>query len=203
MSPSSLLLFALVFGLACASPGPAIAALVARVLGRGTAGATSMCAGLLIGDLIWLACAVFGLALLAATMQPLFLLLKWAGVLYLLWLAFKLWTAPAEDSLNAAPTRGDGGRLLFAGLAIALANPKTMLFYMALLPTLIDVQDAGAAGFGQLSAVVTLVYGAVLAGYVMLAARARRLFSSPRARRRLNRGTGAVMGGAALAIATR
>jgi threonine/homoserine/homoserine lactone efflux protein len=203
MTLSALLIFALAFALACASPGPTIAALVARVLGRGTAGAPSLCAGLLLGDLLWLAAAVFGLSLIATTLQPVFLMLKWAGVAYLLFLAYKLWTAPVNAPINAQPVKGEGLKLFATGLSIALGNPKTMLFYLALLPTLVDLRHVSALGFMELAGVVAVVYGAVLAGYVLLAARARKAFTSPRAMRIVNRTTGAVMGGAAVAIASR
>jgi threonine/homoserine/homoserine lactone efflux protein len=203
MTLSALLIFAVAFALACASPGPTIAALVARVLGRGTTGAPSLCAGLLLGDLLWLAAAVFGLSLIATTLQPVFLVLKWAGVAYLLFLAYKLWTAPANAPINAPPVKGEGLKLFATGLSIALGNPKTMLFYLALLPTLVDLQHVSGLGFLELAGVVAVVYGAVLAGYVLLAARARRAFTSPRAMRIVNRTTGAVMGGAAVVIASR
>ena len=203
MEITALLVFALVFGVACASPGPTIAALVARVLGKGLAGAPALCFGLLTGDLIWLACAVFGLAALAELFQPLFLLIKYLGAAYLLYLAWRLWTAPAVQPINAVPAKGDAIKLFFGGLALALGNPKTMLFYLALLPTVISLSDLSWIGFGQLFAVVALVYGVVLCAYTLLAVRARSAFSSARAMRIVNRATGTVMAGAAVAVATR
>jgi threonine/homoserine/homoserine lactone efflux protein len=172
MDLATLLAFAAIFAVACASPGPTIAALVARVLGRGLAGAPAFCAGLLLGDLVWLAVAGLGLAVLAQTMQPVFAALKYAGAAYLLWLAWKLWTAPAVPGADAPPVRGEGARLLAAGLAIALGNPKTMLFYLALLPTLVDLAGLPLLGFLELGGVVAAIYAAVLFGYVTLAARA-------------------------------
>ena len=197
------LAFAAIFAVACASPGPTIAALVARVLGRGLAGAPAFCAGLLIGDLVWLAVAGLGLAVVAQTMQPLFAVLKYAGAAYLLWLAWKLWTAPAVPAGDAPPVRGEGWRLAAAGLAIALGNPKTMLFYLALLPTVIDLAHLPLGGFLALGGIVAVVYAAVLCGYVTLAARARRLFRSARAMQAVNRTTAGVMAGAAVAVASR
>jgi threonine/homoserine/homoserine lactone efflux protein len=203
MDLATLFAFAAIFAVACASPGPTIAALIARVLGRGLAGAPAFCAGLLIGDLVWLAAACFGLAVVAQTMQPVFAALKYAGAAYLLWLAWKLWTAPAAPASDMPPVRGEGIRLLAVGLAIALGNPKTMLFYLALLPTLIDLADLPVSGFLALGAVVAAVYAAVLFAYVTLAARARRLFRSARAMQAVNRSTATVMAGAAVAVATR
>ena len=78
-----------------------------------------------------------------------------------------------------------------------------MLFYLALLPTVVSLSDLSWVGFGQLVAVVALVYGVVLCSYTLLAARARGLFRSARAMRIVNRSTGTVMAGAAVAVATR
>jgi threonine/homoserine/homoserine lactone efflux protein len=65
MTSASFFVFAAAFAVACATPGPSITALVARVLGRGPAGAGMLCVGLVIGDLVWLSCAAFGIAALA------------------------------------------------------------------------------------------------------------------------------------------
>lgn len=95
MDLTAIMLFAGALLVAAASPGPGIAALVARVLGRGLPGATAFTAGLIIGDLVWRAVAVLGLAALAQTFHGVFLVIKYGGAAYLAWLAWKMWTAPA------------------------------------------------------------------------------------------------------------
>ncbi|MBW8728652.1 MAG: LysE family translocator [Inquilinus limosus] len=203
MDPSTLLIYAVTLGVACAVPGPTTAALVARVLGRGSRGALAFCAGLMAGDLLWLSATALGLAMLAATMQPVFAVIKYAGAAYLLYLAWRLWTAPPAAPAEAPPVRGEGLRLFLTGISVCLGNPKTTLFYLALLPTIIDLRHMTLIGFGEIAATLVVVYGAVLAAYVVLALRARRMFRSPRALKAINRGTGAVMAGAAVAVATR
>ena len=205
MTLASLLVFTLAFTVACASPGPSIVTLVARVVARGPAGAPAFALGLLIGDLVWLAVAVLGLAVIAATFQTVFLAIKYLGCAYLLWLAWKLWTVPALalDAGIVAPERREGWRLVGAGLALALGNVKTMTFYLALLPALVGLQGIGTSGFLLLAAVIVVVYGAVLAGYIVAAARARRLFASARAVRAVNRVAAAAIAGAAAVVATR
>ncbi|WP_395673299.1 LysE family translocator [Inquilinus sp.] len=200
MDASTLLIYAVTLGVACAVPGPTT---VARVLGRGSRGALAFCAGLMAGDLLWLSATALGLAMLAATMQPVFTVIKYAGAAYLLYLAWKLWTAPPAAPAEAQPVRGEGLRLFLTGISVCLGNPKTTLFYLALLPTIIDLQHLTWIGFGEIAATLVVVYGAVLAAYVVLALRARRMFRSPRALKVINRGTGAVMAGAAVAVAAR
>jgi threonine/homoserine/homoserine lactone efflux protein len=203
MSLHSLLIFAATYALACAFPGPTVTALVARVMGKGTRGAPAFCLGLLIGDLIWVASAVFGLALLAALFQPVFVAIRYLGAAYLLFLAWKLWTAPVTAPEESRAGGGEGIKLFLGGLALTMGNPKTMLFYLALLPTLVDLSHVTAGGFVEIALAVSVIYSLVLTGYVLLAARARRAFRSSRAMRIMNRVTGGVMAGAAVAVVTR
>lgn len=203
MTLATLLIFAGVFGAAAASPGPTVAALVARVLGRGRRGILPFCLGLVAGDLLWLAGAVLGLGMVVTLFQPVFVALKYLGAAYLLFLAWKLWTAPVVAAADANPPKGEGPRLFLGAIAVVSGNPKTMLFYFALLPTVLPLGRIAAADFAVLAATVVIVYGAILVAYVLAADRARRAFASAVARRRINRATGAVMAGAAVAVATR
>ena len=204
MDVTALAVFASALLVAAASPGPAIAAIVARVLARGTAGAFSFAAGLALGDVVWLTLAVLGLAVLAQTFAAVFLAVKYAGAAYLLYLAWKLWSAPARAVDVAADTSGvKPWRLFSAGLAVTMGNPKVMVFYLALLPNIIDLTHVTFGGWVALVVVTLSVLTVVFGSYIALAARSRRLFTSPRAMRLVNRGTGAVMASAAVAIATR
>jgi threonine/homoserine/homoserine lactone efflux protein len=204
MDPAGLLLFSSALFIAAASPGPGIAAIVARVLGRGPKGAVAFSIGVALGDVVWLSFAILGLAALAQTFHGVFLLIKYLGAAYLLVIAYKLWTAPAtRQELEATVKAEHPAKLFLAGLAVTMGNPKVMVFYLALLPTFIDLTQITMLGFAELALAALTVLGVVFAGYIVLAARARRLFTSPRAIRILNRTTGTVMAGAAAAVAAR
>ena len=204
MDLAGLLVFATALFLAAASPGPSVAAIVARVLGRGTSGAVAFTAGVAVGDVVWLTIAVVGLASVAQTFHGVFVIIKYLGAAYLLYLAWKLWTAPvAAHAVVADAGREHPAKLFLGGLAVTMGNPKVMVFYLALLPTLLDVARVTVLGYAELVGVTLGVLALVFATYIVLAARARRLIASPRAMRLVNRGTGAVMAGAAAAIAAR
>ena len=94
-------------------------------------------------------------------------------------------------------------RLFFAGLAVTLGNPKVVAFYLALLPTLIDLPRVGLFGYVELAGISVVILTAVFGAYVLAAARARTLFRSPRAMRLLNRAGGTMMAGAAVAVAAK
>lgn len=203
MDLAGLLLFATALLVAAASPGPGIAAIVARVLGRGTKGAVAFSAGLAIGDVVWLSCAIVGLTAIAQAFHGVFVVLKFAGAAYLLYLAYRLWTQPVAAQDAALGPDEHPARLFLAGLAVTLGNPKVMVFYLALLPTLLDLSRVTVLGYSELVLVTLLVLSVVFTGYVLLAASARKVLASPRAIRTVNRGTSVIMAGAAAAIASR
>lgn len=200
MDWSALLSFTAIFALAAALPGPGIAAIVARALGSGTRASLPMIAGFVLGDIFYLSAAAFGLAVLAQQFGTVFLVVRYLGAIYLIYLAYRLWTAPADGSVEVSETRGSGYKLFLSGLAVTLGNPKVMAFYLALLPTFIDLNRLSGLGFVELLAIVVVVLSSVLLAYVYLAGRARAFLTDGRARRRLNRIAGSVMAGAAAAI---
>jgi threonine/homoserine/homoserine lactone efflux protein len=198
-----LLAFAGAYLLAVASPGPGIAAVIARALGSGLRGSPAFIAGFVIGDLVWFLCAASGLALIAKAYAPLFMLIKYAGAAYLIYLAYKLWTAPAA-SPGEAPAKEDTNLRLFLGsLALTLGNPKVMVFFLAILPTVVDLQNLTLLGIAELAILITVIISSVLTGYAVLAARARRFVTSPNAIRKVNRVSGAALAAVAVAVATR
>jgi threonine/homoserine/homoserine lactone efflux protein len=204
LDPAGLILFSSALFIAAVSPGPSITALVARVLGRGPWEAVPFSAGMAIGSVVWMTCSIVGLAALAQAFNWIFVIIKYAGAAYLLFLAYKLWRAPAFRREVSAEDKAERPvRLFFGGLAVTLGNPKSIIFYLALVPTLLDITRITILGYLELVGVMLAVLAAVFAGYIVLAARARRVFTSEKAIKALNRVTGTAMAGAAVAIATR
>lgn len=203
MDISSLLLFAGVLAVAAGSPGPSIAALVARVLTRGTRDVLPFLVAMWVGEATWLALAVLGLSVIAETFHLLFTVIKYLGVAYLLCLAWKMWRAPVSESDGALPRDSSALRMFLAGIAVTLGNPKIMVFYMALLPTLLDLRHVSLVAWLELTATMVVVVVAVDLTWVMVAGQARRLLRSARAMRAANRASATVMAGAAVAIAAK
>jgi threonine/homoserine/homoserine lactone efflux protein len=202
MTLTNLLVFALALLLAAGSPGPSIAALVARVLTHGLREVLPFLAAMWLGEVLWLGCALAGLAVLARTFGVVFVAIKLIGVAYLLYLAWKMWFAPTQAATGAMPPTRSAWRLFGTGLAITLGNPKIMVFYLALLPTIVDLDRIGAAAWMELTAVTLGVLISVDLGWSLLAVRARRLLASPKAVRIANRTSATMLAGAAAMIAT-
>lgn len=205
MDPATLIAFTVALTIAAAIPGPGMTALVARALAVGFWGTMPMVLGLIMGDMVFLTCAALGLAALAKTFAAVFTVVKFAGAAYLLWLAWQLWTTPLRADAVDGQRRPEASvwRVAVAGLTLTLGNPKTIVFYMALLPTVVDLANLTPLGFAEMAAIVFLDLVAVGAAYAALAARARDFFRDARARRLLDRTAGTLMAGAAVAVATR
>lgn len=202
MDASGILIFTTVYALAVIAPGPGIAAVVGRALATGGAGAGPFIGGFVVGDLIWFAAAAAGLSALAQTAAAVLVMVKYLGAGYLLFLAYRMWTS--KNVAAAAASGHDGassGRLFLASLALTLGNPKPMVFFLALLPTVIDLGALTAQDGLILSGVIAVVMPAILGVYVLAAIRARRLLVNRRAFRIVNRTSAAVMAGAAVAVA--
>lgn len=190
-------------------PGPGFLAVVARSLTGGIAAGLATITGLVIGDILFLVLAILGLSALAMMLGEFFLVVKLLGGAYLIWLGISLWRRPtrlpqmAAASAGAESKRCSHRRSLAVGFVVTLANPKTILFYSALVPTFIDVATLTATDVALLGSVVAGVSFLVLGAYALLAARAGRAISGGRALTWLNRVTGSLLVGAGLAVATR
>lgn len=197
MTLAGFLTYALALGVAAAIPGPGVVALVARALGAGFGAAMAFSLGLILGDLTYLAAAIFGLSLIAEALGAVFVVVRYGAALYLAYLAFRLWRAAGAAARVEGESRDRPWTSFVAGLTITLGNPKTIVFYLAILPTLVDLRGVTAADCVSLVVITAAILFAVMTPYAALAARARESLRRPAFRARLNRGAAAIMAGAA------
>jgi threonine/homoserine/homoserine lactone efflux protein len=204
MTLAGLVTYSAALAVAAAIPGPGVTALVARALGSGFRSSLAMALGLVVGDLTYLTAVVLGLALVAQTFGMVFLVVKWLGVAYLAYLAWVFWRSGiTAENIEARQDRDGLIVSCLSGFTLTLGNPKTMIFYLALTPTLVDLNTITIADYGILVVATTIVLLVVLVPYLVLAAKARWLLKTPRALKALNRTAATFMAGAAAAIAAR
>jgi len=203
MTITTILAYAMALFIAAAIPGPGMTAIVARALGSGFRETFFMGLGLVLRDMVYLTAVILGLAFVAQTFQEAFMVLKFAGAAYLLYIAWKLWTAGLLPQDLQAKKSTSIGMSFLSGLFVTLGNPKTMLFYVALVPTLIDIRGIGLAEYAVLIGLTFTVLMAVLLPYILLASKARALLKRPSALTILNRTAAGILAGTAAMIATR
>jgi threonine/homoserine/homoserine lactone efflux protein len=130
--------------------------------------------------------------------------IRWAGAAYLLYIAWQFWTAKPGAEQMSAKSGGGAWKSFLGGLALTLGNPKVIVFFLALLPTVIPLdRPITLLGFAELVGIVLTVLPIVAFTYAALAAAARDAFRSSIAIRRLNRTAATIMAGAAALIAVR
>ncbi|HCL67285.1 MAG TPA: lysine transporter LysE [Rhizobium sp.] len=203
MTPTTLLAYSGALFVAAAIPGPGMAAIVARALGSGFRPTFFMGLGLILGDLCYLTAVILGLALVAQTFTTPFLIIKYLGALYLVYIAWKLWTTGLIAQDIEAKRSTNVGLSFLSGLLVTLGNPKTMLFYVALVPTLIPLEAIGPKDYAALVSITFVVLIAVLIPYILLASQARTLLKKPNSLKALNRSAASILAGTAAYIAAR
>jgi threonine/homoserine/homoserine lactone efflux protein len=202
MSPYLIFLFA--FAASAALPGPEIAALLSRSISGGIASSLPLTAGIIVGKLLMLSAAVAGLGAMLAVMGPAFELLKYAGAAYLLWLGCnRLRKAGRLASAGAGVRPARPLSEVGLGLAMTTSNPLALAFYVALLPSVVNVAGVTLKGYLALVAIIVGVMLVVALGYGLLGEACRKLFHSGEAKANVDRASGAIMIGAALLIALR
>lgn len=203
MTISALMIFCLALIINAGSPGPSVAALVSRILTNGFRDVFPFLAAMWIGEAIWLTCALTGLSALAHSFFTIFAAIKYAGAAYLLYLAWRMWNAPVQTQEGQAPKPRRPMQMFGAGMMVTLGNPKIMIFYLALLPTIIDVSHITIGRWAVLTGLLITILAAIDLTWSLVAVRARRLLKNPKAMRAANRTGSGMMAGAAVMIAAK
>ncbi|TYR33158.1 LysE family translocator [Mesorhizobium microcysteis] len=191
----TLLSFALTATIIELTPGPNMTylALVSASGGRRIGFATV--AGIALGLTIIGLAAAFGVAQLVSASHLAYEILRWAGVLFLLYLAWDGWRGDGDVVATMGETTT---RHFFRGLVTNLLNPKAAVFYVAVLPTFIDASRPLLAQTVTLTLVYVTIATAIHAGIVILAGALEPFLTDPRRERIARRILSALLAGVAL-----
>lgn len=190
-----------IFGI---TPGPGTFAVLAKSLSQGVWRTLPLSAGMACGDILYLIMACFGLAAIAEQWETLFVVIRYVGAAYLLYLGVKMWTAPVDNLEEEQPkSRKKGAAAALQGFLISSSNPKVILFYIAFLPTFMDVTALSSVDVVKASILAFVALMIALSTVSLGAAQARRYMKSARAMQRLNRSAGGLMMGASAYLIAR
>lgn len=194
MSIAPFVTYCIALFIAAIVPGPGIAALVGQSLGGNIRSAMAFLAGLALGDVVYLTIAVVGLAALAQSFALGFVIIKALGGLYLLYLSWCLLTAKVDPQGLQEKRERSPWHAAVAGFAVTLGNPKTIIFYLALLPGLMDLNSVGLVDWSILAVLTVAVLFLSLTPYAMVANKARKVLSTHKVLMRINQIAGSVIG---------
>ena len=201
LSPFDIALYAGALAVLFLTPGPVWVGLIARSLSGGFHAAWPLALGVVIGDVLWSLLAIFGITWILSLYGGILAVLKWvaAGVFILMGIAV-IRSADKTIGADSNLTRPGMWAGFVAGLAVILGNPKAILFYLGVLPGFFDLArltTADAIVIVGISVLVPFAGNLLLAGFVD---RGRALLTTPRALRRLNIGSGALLIGVGLIL---
>ena len=204
MSLHTWLLFAGTEAVLCLTPGPAVLFVLSYGLSRGGRASLWASAGVLAGNACYFALSALGLGAVLLASYEVFTLVKYLGALYLVYLGVQT-VRGAALALRPERAQEDRGslRALTRGFALQAANPKALVFFVALLPQFIDASRAVWPQVLILGVTSVAIEFVVLAGYGCTAARAAALTRQVRFRKLTNRVCGGmlVVAGTGVALA--
>jgi threonine/homoserine/homoserine lactone efflux protein len=185
------------------SPGPAVILVIAYGLTQGARRSLPATLGILSANAFYFALSATSLGAVIAASPAFFSVVKWAGAAYLVYVALSaIFGRPSPLTVSDPGSREASHRSIYlAGLTLQLANPKTLIFFIAILPQFVDPRLPLGAQMIWLAAGSVIPEFFILAGYGFLASRARRVATDPRYARWTDRVAGAlVLAVAALVI---
>jgi threonine/homoserine/homoserine lactone efflux protein len=167
-------------------PGPTIILVVSQAIAHGRKSVIPLVAGVLGGDFTAMTLSLLGLGAVLSASSALFVVLKWIGALYLIYLGIKLWCTDPAEGEAAIDGQEESAESLFKGAYIVTAlNPKSIAFFVAFLPQFINHQTSTlpqflimGATFLTMATLNAALY-AIFAGYLrdtLRKARIRKLF---------------------------
>ena len=186
----------------CLTPGPAVLFILSSALKSGTRKSLASNAGILAANMVYFALSATGLGALLAASFDLFSTVRWIGAAYLIFLGLRTLLGKrnalaAGGSIERPPLRMFGD-----GFLLQASNPKSILFFTALLPQFIDPRLAIVPQVAILAATSAVIEFFVLLGYGAAAGQASELARQPQYAAWTNRVAGVLLIGAGAGLAT-
>ena len=175
-------------------PGPTVTLIVANSLRHGRRAGMLNVAGTQLGLVLTVGIVLLGLASLIAAMGAWFIWLRLVGAAYLIWLGCKLLMASGEIAVGTTPRTPRAG-FFVQGLAVALSNPKTLLFFGAFFPQFMDPNRDFTLQVLIMGATAMAVAAISDSAYALLASRAGAALSRRRVRLMTRASGGMLIGG--------
>jgi len=195
MSLESSLTFFLAIFIFSITPGPGVFALLARGITLDAKQCFPLALGMTISDVVYLIFACLGLATIAHNYAFLFELIRVIGALYLFFLAYKMFTAPLQidENTDIKTQKRDFFYPFFQGFLISASNPKVILFYIAFLPTFLDIKSLNPNDivFVSILTIFALMLG--LMSISFLANHAKKVLKSKNSMKKLNYSAASIM----------
>lgn len=187
-----------------AIPSASVALVVTRSATLGIQNGILVACGIVLGDLIFVALSILGMGYLAETMGSFFVILRYVGGAYLIWLGFSLLRSNGKVNLIQSDTSKLSLLASFAsGLLLTLGDIKAILFYASLFPAFIDMSNLRVSNIVAIVVVTIIAVGGVKVFYAYSAQRIAKRFQNQKAQKLTKSTAGCCMIGAGVYIITK
>ena len=183
------------------TPGPGVFSSISSGLHHGVRRGAWNAVGMQAANLIHVIVVAVGLGAILLASETLFSAVKWAGVVYLIFLGIQTWRAPVRAFEDQADTAMTTREVFLHGFLVNMTNPKGIIFFVAILPQFIDVARPQFLQYAILASTTFAVDLVVMIGYMALAAKVLRVMKDPSRIRWVNRTLGGAFVAAGLALA--
>ncbi|WP_411825414.1 LysE family translocator [Luteolibacter sp. AS25] len=164
------LTLSLVMAALAAIPSASVALVITRSATHGVKNGSAVASGIVVGDLVFVTMAIFGMSFLAEAMGAFFAIFKYIGGAYLIWLGVGLIRSNQQVLLQSDCCRGSTLLTSFAsGLVLTLGDVKAILFYASLFPAFVDMASLTVATIAIIVTITILVVGGVKLVYAFAA----------------------------------
>ena len=165
-------LFGIMTALA-ALPSASVALVITRSATLGVANGVAVTAGIILGDLVFILLAIYGLSVVAETMGSLFMIVKYLGAAYLLWLGYTLITSKSTTRITVDKTIKKQNLVtsFIAGFILTLGDIKAIIFYASLLPVFVNLSTLQMSDVLIIISIMVVSLGSVKILYAFSAAK--------------------------------
>jgi len=185
------------------SPGPGVFSSISSGMHHGFRLGVWNGIGMQFANLFIAIGVALGLGAILLASETLFTIVKWLGVIYLVYLGITTWRAPAKTFEEDNTDTGTTAREIFMhGFFVNATNPKGIIFFAAILPQFVDVAHPQFPQYAIFAGTTFAVDVVVMAGYTALAARVLKLMRDPSQIRLVNRTIGGAFIAAGVALAS-
>lgn len=188
-----------------AMPSTSVALVVTRAATLGVKNGIAVAAGIVVGDLLFVMLVILGLSALAEALGSLFLIIRYLGATYLIWLGLTLLARKHTTGFTTDNPAGKGRFTtdFLAGLALTLGDIKAIFFYLSLFPVFIDLAALQLTDVFIITAITVVAVGGVKVVYAFSAAKIATLSKGLPFEPAIRKTTGGVMIGAGSYLITK
>ena len=176
-----------------ATPGPGVFASMTTAVSDGFKSSLLFIGGLVIGDSIFLILALIGMSAISKALGEMFFIIKIAGGAYLIFLGIKAFRNTHLNKGLKTKVKRNKYKTILSGLLLTLGNPKPVLFYASVLPTIINFSKVNLSDILMMIILITMVSFTVLGSYCYFASLSRKLYINETSEKKINKAAGTVM----------